>query len=311
MTGLTTSQTRIAIVELGDKFGELRLCEAQELVAMRRSLGHYGQLQPVVAFRDERRQLEVLDGLKRLRAARALGWLELWVSVADVGSVDAKACLLELHQCRGLSELEEGWLVRSLHRDDGLSQGAIAQRLGRHKSWVSRRLLLVEGLEMAVQTDVRLGLLKPRTALALGPLPRGNGRQTEAAAVVIRRGMTVRQTERMVADLAEAESCEDWATRLARWAEGTTVTPPHGRARPRRVHSEAEAISVDVAALRRVGARLEARLLARPLGSLGSEPAGIVRHALEQLLPVLRVLSGIVDRALKGQVQTVHHEGLA
>ena len=277
---------------------------------MRHSLGHYGQLQPVVAFRDESLQLEVLDGLKRLRAARALGWPELWVSVADVGSVDAKAWLLELHQCHGLSELEEGWLVRSLHREDGLSQGAIAQRLGRHKSWVSRRLLLVEGLETAVQTDVRLGLLKPRTALALGPLPRGNGRQTKAADVVIRRGMTVRQAEQMVADLVEAESCEDWAARLTRWAEGTTVTPPHGRARPRHVHSEAEAINVDVAALRRVGARLEARLLARPLGSLGPEPAGIVRHALEQLLPVLRALSGIVDRAINGQVQTVHHEGL-
>ena len=233
---------------------------------------------------------------------------QLSVSIADVGSVDAKVWLLELHQCRGLSELEEGWLVRSLHRGDGLTQGAIAQRLGRHKSWVCRRLLLVEGLETPVQTDVRLGLLKPRTALALGPLPRGNGRQAETAAVVIRRGMTLRQTERMVADLAETDSSDEWSARLARWGEGTTRSTPHARARVRRVHSEAEAISTDVAVLRRVGARLEARLLARPLSSLGSEPAGIVRHALEELLPVLRVLSRIVDRAIKGQVQL---EGLA
>jgi ParB/RepB/Spo0J family partition protein len=312
VTGPTASRTRIAIVELGDKFGELRLCEEQELVAMRRSLDRYGQLQPVVAFRDESRQLEVLDGLKRLRAARALGWPELSVSIADVGSVDAKVWLLELHQCHGLSELEEGWLVRSLHRDDGLTQGAIAQRLGRHKSWVCRRLLLVEGLETSVQTDVRLGLIKPRTALALGPLPRGNGRQADAAAIVIRRGMTVRQTERMVADLAKSNTSEDWSARLGRWGEGTTVTAtPHGAARPRRVHSEAEAISTDIAVLRRIGARLEARLLARPLSSLGSEPAAIVRQALEELLPVLRVLSGIIDRAIKGQVQTVQQEGLA
>jgi hypothetical protein len=80
----------------------------------------------------------------------------LWASVADVSSVDAKVWLLELHQGHGLTELEEGWLVRSLHRDDGLSQGAMAQRLGRHKSWVCRRLLLVEGLETAVQTVRRL-----------------------------------------------------------------------------------------------------------------------------------------------------------
>lgn len=278
---------------------------------MRRSLDRYGQLQPVVAFRDESRQLEVLDGLKRLRAARALGWPELSVRIAEVGSVDAKVWLLELHQCRGLSELEEGWLVRSLHRDDRLSQGAIAQRLGRHKSWVSRRLLLVEGLETAVQTDVRLGLLKPRTALALGPLPRGNGRQTQAAALVIRRGMTVRQTERMVTDIAQAGSSEEWSARLTRWEEGSTMPTPKGPVRPRRTRSEAEAISLDIAMLRRIGARLEARLLARPLSSLGWEPAGVLRHALAELLPVLRVLSSIVDRAVKGEVQTVQHEVVA
>jgi ParB/RepB/Spo0J family partition protein len=180
VTGPTASEARIAVVELGDRFGQLRLCEAQQLAAMRHSLGRYGQLQPVVAFRDESRQLEVLDGLKRLRAARALGWPELWVSVADVSSVDAKVWLLELHQCHGLTELEEGWLVRSLHRDDGLSQGAIAQRLGRRKSWVCRRLLLVEGLEAAVQTDVRLGLLKPRAAVAPSLPPSWTGYAGEA-----------------------------------------------------------------------------------------------------------------------------------
>jgi ParB-like chromosome segregation protein Spo0J len=308
VTESTVSKALIAVVELGDSFGELRLCDAGQLGAMRHSLGRYGQLQPVVAFRDESQQLEVIDGLKRLRAARALGWSELWVTVAQVGSVDAKVWLLELHQCQGLSELEEGWLVRSLHRNDGLSQGAIAQRLGRHKSWVCRRLLLAEGLAPTVQADVRLGLLKPRTALALGPLPRGNGRQAEAAAVVIGRGMTVRQTERMVAELAEADSSEEWSTRLARWGEGVTVGTPHGRARPRRVHGEAEALSAEVATLRRVGARLEARLLARPLAALGPGPMGLVRHALEQLLPVLNVLSRTVARALAGQIRALGEE---
>ena len=299
------------MVELGDKFARLRVCEAQQVVAMRCSLGRYGQLQPVVAFKDEGRQLEILDGLKRLQAARALGWAELWVSIADVCSVDAKAWLLELHQWHGLSELEEGWLVQSLHRDDGLSQGAIAQLVSRHKSWVSRRLLLVEGLETAVQTDVRLGLLKPRAAVALGPLPRGNGQQAEAAAVVVRRGMTVRQSERMVADLVQAKNPQEWSVRLARWSEGTGMSAPGGRARPRLVHSEAEAISLDVSTLRRVGARLEARLLARPLSALGSGPEEIVRHALEELLPVLSVLSRTVAAAIMGESQTLGREELA
>jgi ParB-like chromosome segregation protein Spo0J len=308
VTENTVSKALIAVVELGDSFGELRLCDAGQLGAMRHSLGRYGQLQPVVAFRDDSQQLEVIDGLKRLRAARALGWPELWVTVAEVGSVDAKVWLLELHQCQGLSELEEGWLVRSLHRDDGLSQGAIAQRLGRHKSWVCRRLLLAEGLAPAVQADVRLGLLKPRAAVALGPLPRGNGRQAEAATVVVRRAMTVRQTEQMVADLMQADTRQDWSLRLARWAQGMDTSVGAQQARAPRTPSEAEALSTDVATLRRVGARLEARLLARPLTALGSGATEVVRHALEQLLPVLDVLSRAVARALAGQIRTLGEE---
>jgi ParB-like chromosome segregation protein Spo0J len=306
--GPTASVARVAVVELGDRFGELRLCDAQELVAMRQSLDRYGQLQPVTAFRDQSQQLEVLDGLKRVRAARALGWPELWVSVADVGSVDAKVWLLELHQCHGLTELEEGWLVQSLHRDDGLSQGAIAQRLRRHKSWVCRRLLLVEGLETAVQADVRLGLLKPRAALAVGRLPRGNGRQAEAAGVVVRRGMTVRQTERMVADLVGADTAEDWSHRLRRWGDGMGASPTRSRVRPRPVRNEAEAISMDVATLRRVGARLEARLAARPLSALGLESAEIVRRALEELLTLLGILSRIIAAAIEAPTRTVQLE---
>ena len=99
----------------------------------------------------ERDHLETLDGLKRLRAARALGWPAVAIAITDVADgVAAKVRLLELHQCRGLAELEEAWLVRSFYRDDGLSQPTITRCLDRHKSWVCRRLLLVEGLDPTV-----------------------------------------------------------------------------------------------------------------------------------------------------------------
>jgi len=42
--------------------------------------------------------------------------------------------------------IEEAWIVHSLARDDSLSQQQMAKLFGRHKSWVSRRLALVERL---------------------------------------------------------------------------------------------------------------------------------------------------------------------
>jgi ParB-like chromosome segregation protein Spo0J len=55
----------------------------------------------------ERGAFEIIDGFKRVRAARALGWTTVLAHVDDVSAVDAKLRLGELHDRRGLTELEE------------------------------------------------------------------------------------------------------------------------------------------------------------------------------------------------------------
>ena len=64
--------------------------------------------------------------------------------------------------------------MRSLYRDDRLTQPQIAQLLGRDKSWVCRRLVLAEGLADGVEASVRLGLLSATAARDVARLPRGN-----------------------------------------------------------------------------------------------------------------------------------------
>ncbi|MBK9000295.1 MAG: hypothetical protein IPM35_31640 [Myxococcales bacterium] len=124
----------------------------------------------------------------------------------------------------------------ALCRQDGLAQGAIAQRLGRHKSWVCRRLLLVEALDPAVQADVRLGLLAARAAVALAQVPRGN--QLAAAEVVVRRGLTVRQTEQLVVEVIGCESAAQRERVLESWRDGSRI-PTDRTASRRRLRSEA------------------------------------------------------------------------
>lgn len=282
---------RIAsVAELGERLAALRLCEAGPLEAMQRSLKRHGQLTPIVVFA-EHAQVETLDGFKRLRAARALGWPTVEIAIADItDGVAAKVRLLELHQRRGLTELEEAWLVRSLYRDDGLSQPEIGRHLDRHKSWVCRRLLLVEALDPAVQADVRLGLLAPRAAIALSALPRGN--QAPAAAVVIRRGLTVPQTARLVAEL---RAQPDDAARAAWLAERRDAPPASLDPRPTRPpRTEADGMVTDIAALLRVSARLQARLLGTPLGALGAPATELVLDGLGALVPVLTTLARTV-----------------
>lgn len=283
----------VEIAGLGERLSALRLCDAAALAAVRRSLEQHGQLAALTLF-VEPHGLEIIDGFKRVRAARALGWSTLLARVDELPAIDAKLRLRELHDGARLTELEEAWLVRSLYREDGLSQPEIARRLQRHKTWVWRRLVLVEALEPLVQIDVRLGLLAPRAAVAVSRLPRGN--QPAASAVVVRRGLTVRQTEALVeAVLAAREPAARTALLARRLEEPAPGAPPGPRPRPTRAaRSDADQLGLDAQRLGEGAARLEARLLATPLEALAPAAAALLREALVRLAPVLRALAQVI-----------------
>jgi ParB-like chromosome segregation protein Spo0J len=286
-----TDTRPVEIAPLGERLAPLRLCDATALTAVRRSLERHGQLTALTLFVETDR-LEILDGFKRVRAARALGWTTLLARIDDVDAIEAKLRVAELHDRRGLTELEEAWLVRSLYRDDGLGQPEIARRMSRHKSWVWRRLMLVESLDPAVQAHVRLGLLAPRAAVAVSRLPRGN--QIAASTVVARRGLTVRQTDRLVQEVLDHEGEEARADLLARRLDAPAIDPQPGLPPTRSVRNEADPMASDVARVRAIAARLETRLLATPLKTFTPDAAELLREALGRLSPVLHALARVI-----------------
>ncbi len=88
------------------------------------------------------------------------GLTTLSARVLEMDEHTAKAAILGLNRGQhGVRELEEAWIVQALVRDDGLTQVEAAHLLGQHKSWVCRRLALVERLCACVKEDLRLGLL--------------------------------------------------------------------------------------------------------------------------------------------------------
>ena len=141
---------------------------------MASSLGRYGQQTPlVVCLREER--YEVLDGFKRMAATQTLGLLTVSTRLVEVDERLAKATILGLNQTgRRTQEWEEAWIVHAFVREDGLTQEEVAELLHHHKSWVCRRLALVEKLTDAARNDLRLGLLSVTAARSLVRLPAGN-----------------------------------------------------------------------------------------------------------------------------------------
>jgi ParB-like chromosome segregation protein Spo0J len=86
-----------------------------------------------------------------------------------------KAAIYGLNRAGGRTrELEEAWIIHALVREDGMSQVEVAELLGRHKSWVCRRLALIERLSAKARDDLRVGLLSPTAARQIVRLPQGN-----------------------------------------------------------------------------------------------------------------------------------------
>lgn len=300
---MSTTQFRassgVAVAALGERLGALRLREPESLRAMHRSLVGHGQMTAVTVFADASGQLQLVDGFKRLHVARELGWTALQACTLALTDAQAKVAMQALNRQAGLCELEEAWLVRSLYRDDGLTQPQIGQLIGRHKSWVCRRLMLVESLDEALQGDVRLGLLTSRVGVTLARLPRGNQRTT--AAVVTQRGLTSRQVERLCASLLAAP-VEAREPLLADWAAGRVGA--RSASAPRPAPAPAVALMADITQLVRVTGRLQARLLDRPLVALSPEAAAPVRSALLGLGALLDALQQTVARVSATEVSS-------
>jgi hypothetical protein len=204
----------VALAELGEHYRRYRLGDPAAEEAMAGSLRRWGQLSPVVTCVRQKR-LEVIDGFKRLAAARQIGaWTSLSVRVLDVDEPTAKAAILGLNRDqRPVRELEEAWVVQGLVRDDGMTQVEAACLLGRHKSWVCRRLALLEKLSVAVKEDLRLGLVGPYLARELTRLPTGN---QEAVLALVRRETLTAQEVSGVIDLLQGASQEQAALVLAK-----------------------------------------------------------------------------------------------
>jgi hypothetical protein len=131
------------------------------------------------------------------------------VRLVDVDEQSAKAAIFGLNRTgQHPSELEEAWIVQALVREDGLSQVEAARLLSKHKSWVCRRLALLERLGAESQAELRLGLLSPGLARQLTRLPAGN--QAAVLAATRRDALTVVEVQGVV-DLLRGASQEQEA----------------------------------------------------------------------------------------------------
>ena len=190
----------LTVSAIGIRYAELRIVKPRADAAIEKSIRQYGQILPVVCVKSGE-GFEMIDGFKRLRAYQRLGKTTLSArTLAEMPARACKAALVQFNQPgKSISDLEEAMVIHSLYREDGIKQPEIAILFGRDKSWVSRRLSLVEKLHEEVLKNIMLGLLPMVSGRELARLPRGN--QEEALACVIKHRLATRDTAKLTSYL--------------------------------------------------------------------------------------------------------------
>lgn len=160
------------------------------------SIKAQGVVQPIVVRPIGQGHYEIIAGERRWRAAQLAGLQDIPAVVRDVPDRAAIAMsLIENIQRENLNPLEEARALQRLIQEFELTHQQAAEAVGRSRAAVSNLLRLLE-LADEVKALVEAGTLEMGHARAL--LALAGNEQTHAARQVAAKGLSVRETERLV-----------------------------------------------------------------------------------------------------------------
>lgn len=166
----------------------------EELVA---SIKEHGIIQPLIA-RKRGDHFELIAGERRWRAAQQVGLAEAPVIIREASDQEVlELALIENLQREDLNPIEEANAFARLAREFGLRQEDIAQKVGKSRAAVANSMRLLD-LHEQVQswlTQERISVGHAKVLLAL----KSRDEQALLADEIIRRGLTVRAAEKLVA----------------------------------------------------------------------------------------------------------------
>ncbi len=156
------------------RYKHTRINNDKTLLSLQNSIHEYGQIVPALAVAEQEKYI-LIDGYKRLLALTACGHDSIKLQLVCAGESDSLFLLLVQTNERKLEAIEQAALIQELRSRFTCSFSEIARRLGRDKSWVKRRLDLLESLPEEVHHAVMTGKLSSWAASRVFvPLARAN-----------------------------------------------------------------------------------------------------------------------------------------
>jgi ParB family chromosome partitioning protein len=175
----------------------------EALAELAASIKTQGLMQPVLVRPVDRDRYELIAGVRRWRAALMAGLQEIPALVREVADESALAMsLIENIQRENLNPMEEAGGIQRLVDEFRMTHEQAADAVGRSRSATTNLLRLLR-LTKPVQAMVMEGVLEMGHARAVLALE--GTRQIEAANRVAARGLSVRETEALVAKMLRGQ----------------------------------------------------------------------------------------------------------
>jgi ParB family chromosome partitioning protein len=177
--------------------------DEEKLAELADSIRAQGVVQPVVVRPIGDNEYELIAGERRWRAAQMAGIDDIPSVVRDVpDEVSVAMALIENIQREDLNPLEEATALRRLIDDFQMTHQEAADAVGRSRAAVSNLLRLLE-LMQEVKDMIDMRLIEMGHARAL--LSLDDDLQVQAAREVVRKRLSVRDTENLVRRLQQSK----------------------------------------------------------------------------------------------------------
>ena len=196
--GETVHQETLAVTALQPgKYQPRTHMDQESLQELAASIKAQGIMQPILVRPVGGGRFEIIAGERRWRAAQLAGVSEVPTLVRDIADEAALAMsLIENIQRENLNPLEEAAGIQRLIDEFAMTHQQAADAVGRSRPAASNLLRLLH-LAKPVQEALFAGVLDMGHARALLPLSKPD--QAQIGALVAKKGLSVRETERLVA----------------------------------------------------------------------------------------------------------------
>ena len=168
----------------------------EELQELAESIKNYGVLQPLLVQK-KGTSYELIAGERRWRAAKLAGLREVPVVLREYNKQQAmEIALIENVQRSDLNPIEEAQAYQQLVKEFHLTQEEIAVRVSKNRATITNAMRLLK-LDSQIQDLLIKGMISSGHARALLSLEDGQ-LQKKAAQEILDRGLSVRETEKLV-----------------------------------------------------------------------------------------------------------------